>query len=40
MPYSDSGHIAHIAPYAPEADAAAGAEDHPDAQGEPCPVLS
>lgn len=37
MPYSDSGQIAQIAPYASqsgaEGEAAAGAEDHPDAQG-------
>lgn len=37
MPYSDSGQIALIAPYASqsgaEGEAAAGAEDHPDAQG-------
>ena len=34
MPYSDSGQIGKIAPYAPQDEkAAAGAEDHPDAQG-------
>ncbi|KAL3136989.1 hypothetical protein ABBQ32_006586 [Trebouxia sp. C0010 RCD-2024] len=35
MPYADAGHIALIAPYASQAGgvAAAGAEDHPDAQG-------
>ena len=34
MPYSDSGQIRLIAPYAPQGGAAAaGAEDHPDAQG-------
>ena len=35
MPYTDSGLVARIAPYAPEVDggAAAGAEDHPDAEG-------
>lgn len=44
MPYSDSGHIAQIAPYASQSganasqsgakgEATAGAEDHPDAQG-------
>ena len=35
MPYSDSGMIARIAPYAPQGGtgAAAGAEDHPDAEG-------
>lgn len=32
MPYSDSGLIARIAPYASQG-AAAGAEDHPDAEG-------
>lgn len=37
MPYSDSGLIARIAPYAPEGSgAAAGAEDHPDAEGPLC----
>ena len=37
MPYSDSGQIALIAPYASESsgEAAAGAEDHPDAEGQP-----
>ena len=41
MPYSDSGQISHVAPYAGEAGqgAAAGAEDHPDAEGEPCLAL-
>ncbi|KAL0054237.1 hypothetical protein WJX82_005904 [Trebouxia sp. C0006] len=34
MPYSDAGQIKHIAPYAPQGEgAAAGAEDHPDAEG-------
>ena len=34
MPYSDAGLIKHIAPYAPQGEgAAAGAEDHPDAEG-------
>ena len=40
MPYSDSGLIARIAPYASQGEgeegAAAGAEDHPDAQGVGC----
>ena len=36
MPYSDAGQIKHIAPYAPQGEgAAAGAEDHPDAEGVP-----
>ena len=44
MPYSDAGQIKHIAPYAPLGEgAAAGAEDHPDAEGAsfpPSPSLS
>ena len=33
MPYSDCGDISKVAPYAAQEDTAAGAEDHPDAQG-------
>lgn len=36
MPYSDCGDISNVAPYAAQEDAAAGAEDHPDAEGH-CP---
>jgi hypothetical protein len=39
MPYSDAGQIRHIAPYAPQGEgAAAGAEDHPDAEGPSLPL--
>ena len=34
MPYSDCGDISKVAPYAAQEDTAAGAEDHPDAQGD------
>ena len=41
MPYSDAGQIKHIAPYAPQGEgAAAGAEDHPDAEGVSLPLPS
>ena len=41
MPYSDAGQIKHIAPYAPQGEgAAAGAEDHPDAEGVPPSTFS
>ncbi len=41
MPYSDAGQIKHIAPYAPQGEGvAAGAEDHPDAEGPSLPHSS
>jgi hypothetical protein len=33
MPYRDAGDLAKVAPYAAPGQAAAGSEDHPDAEG-------